>query len=366
MQAFIKEMKELLASSLKMWKVIKTELEEIKEKYGDERRTKVMKGAVKNLSAEDLVAEEENALVLTSGGYIKRTSPNEYKRQKRGGVGVVDLDTKEEDFVTNFLTASTHDDLLFFTDKGKAYQIKMYELPEGKRATKGKSIMNYISLTEGERVTSILPMPKNSKDIVGSLLMVTEQGTTKKVKAGSFADVRSSGIIAIKLSSGDRLIAVELVEKEDEVVVVTKEGQSIRFKESQVREMGRAAGGVRAVRLDAGDAVVGAHAVKKNWKEGHLLVISANGYGKRTKLTEYKVQSRGGSGILTSKVTAKTGKVIASQIVTEAEEEVVAVSKKSQVVRVDIKEIPILGRSTQGVRIMKLRDGDSLASLICL
>ena len=365
-QAFIKEMKELLASSLKMWKVIKTELEEIKEKYGDERRTKVMKGAVKNLSAEDLVAEEENALVLTSGGYIKRTSPNEYKRQKRGGVGVVDLDTKEEDFVTNFLTASTHDDLLFFTDKGKAYQIKMYELPEGKRATKGKSIMNYISLTEGERVTSILPMPKNSKDIVGSLLMVTEQGTTKKVKAGSFADVRSSGIIAIKLSSGDRLIAVELVEKEDEVVVVTKEGQSIRFKESQVREMGRAAGGVRAVRLDAGDAVVGAHAVKKNWKEGHLLVISANGYGKRTKLTEYKVQSRGGSGILTSKVTAKTGKVIASQIVTEAEEEVVAVSKKSQVVRVDIKEIPILGRSTQGVRIMKLRDGDSLASLICL
>ena len=359
-------MKKLLASSAEMWKVIKQELEDLKQKFGDERRTKVIKGAVKNLSAEDLVPEEENALVLTSGGYIKRASPNEYKRQRRGGVGVVDLDTKEEDFVTNFLTASTHDDLLFFTDKGKAYQIKMHELPEGRRATKGKSVMNYISLSAEEKVTSILPMPKNSKDIIGSLLMVTEQGTTKKVKAGSFADVRSSGIIAIKLSAGDKLVAVELVEKGDEVVVVTREGQSIRFKESDVREMGRAAGGVRGVRLDTGDTVVGAHGVKKVWKDVYLLVISANGYGKRTKLSDYKVQGRGGSGILTSKVTTKTGKVMASQIVTEAEEEVVAISKKSQVVRVDLKEIPVLGRSTQGVRIMKLREGDSLASLICL
>jgi DNA gyrase subunit A len=365
-QAFIQEMKELLASPKKILKVIKDELAAIREKYGDERRTKVIKGGVKALSIEDLVPEEENALVLTSGGYIKRTNPDEYKRQKRGGVGVVDLDTKEEDFVTQFLHASTHDDLLFFTDKGKAYQIKMYDLPEGKRATKGKSIMNFISLSDDERVTSILPMPKNLKNIEGSLMMITAQGTGKKVSAKSFHDVRSSGIIAIRLEPGDRLISVSHVEKGDDVSIVTREGMSIRFKESDIREMGRTAGGVRAIKLDRSDIVVGAHAVKKEWKSGWLLVISANGYGKRTELGEYKIQGRGGSGILTSKVTAKTGSVITSQIVHSEEEELVAISKKSQVVRTGVNEIPVLSRSTQGVRIMKLREGDSLASLICL
>ncbi|MFZ2484742.1 MAG: DNA gyrase subunit A [Minisyncoccia bacterium] len=364
-QAFIKAMKDLLASPAKILKVVKSELEEVKSKYGDDRRTKVIKGGVKALSIEDLVPDEENALVLTSGGYIKRTNPDEYKRQKRGGVGVVDLDTKEEDFVTNFLTASTHDDLLFFTDKGKVYQIKMYDVPEGKRATRGKSVMNFISLSDDEKVTSILPMPKDKKGIEGSLFMVTEGGTVKKVSAKSFSDVRSSGIIAIKLSAGDRLISAGLVEKGDDVSVVTKKGQSIRFKESATREMGRSAGGVRGIKLDKGDIVIGAHVVKSDGKPAHLLVISANGYGKRTELSEYKVQGRGGSGILTSKVTPKTGPVIASQVVTD-EEEVIAISKKSQVVRVDIKEIPVLGRQTQGVRIMKLREGDSLASLICL
>lgn len=365
-QALIKELKDLLANPKKILAVIKTELEALKEKYGDERRTKVMKGAVKNLSVEDLIPEEENALVLTSGGYIKRTNPDEYKRQKRGGVGVVDLDTKEEDFVTSFLTASTHDDLLFFTDKGKAYQIKMYDLPEGKRATKGKSIVNYIALGDDERVTSILPMPKNLKNIEGSLCLITAQGIGKKVSAKSFHDVRSSGIIAIRLEAGDRLVSVSHVEKGDDVSIVTKEGMSIRFKESDIREMGRAAGGVRAIKLEKSDAVVGAHVIKKAWADASLLVISANGYGKRTELSEYKVQGRGGSGILTSKVTSKTGDVIASQIVRSEEEEVVAISKKSQVVRTGVNEIPVLSRSTQGVRIMKLREGDSLASLICL
>ena len=369
-QAFIQEMKELLASPAKILKVIKSELIAVREKFGDERRTRVVKGAVKNLSVEDLVAEEDNALVLTSGGYIKRTNPDEYKRQKRGGIGVVDLDTKEEDFVTNFLTASTHDDLLFFTDKGKAYQIKMYDLPEGKRATRGKSIMNFIALSAEEKVTSILPMPKDlrTKDAKssGSLLMVTEMGTVKKVSAKSFTDVRSSGIIAIRLAPGDRLVSAELVESGDDISIVTRKGQSIRFKDSALREMGRAAGGVRGIKLEKNDAVVGAHVITKNSASGHLLVISGNGYGKRTKLAEYKAQGRGGSGILTSKVTPKTGPVITSQIVSDAEEEVIAISKKSQVVRVDLKEVPILGRQTQGVRIMKLREGDSIASLICL
>ncbi len=365
-QAFIKEMKELLGSPKKILGVIKDELKEVKDKYGDPRRTKVIKGGVKVLSVEDLIADEENALVLTAGGYIKRTNPLEYKRQKRGGVGVVDLDTKEEDFVTNFLTTSTHSDLLFFTDKGKAYQIKMYDIPEGKRATRGKSIMNFISLSDEEKVTSILAMPKESKNIEGSLVMVTKDGITKKVSAKSFHDVRSSGIIAIKLSAGDKLVSVGLAEKGDDVSIVTRNGQSIRFQEKDIREMGRGAGGVRGIKLGKGDTVIDAHVIKPKWKSVCLLVISANGYGKRTELGEYKVQGRGGSGILTSKVTSKTGPVIASQIVSEEEEELIAISKKSQVVRVEVKEIPVLGRQTQGVRIMKLREGDSIASLICL
>ncbi len=379
-QVFIKEMKELLATPAKILKVVKSELEDIKTKYGDERRTKVIKGGVKALSIEDLVADEENTLILTSGGYIKRINPDEYKRQKRGGVGVVDLDTKEEDFVTNFLTASTHADLLFFTDKGKVYKIKMYDIPEGKRATRGKSVMNLISLSLDEKVTSILAIPKKDLEtkfpsVLGnlvskSLMMVTENGIAKKVSAKSFADVRSSGIIAIKLASKDRLMSVGFVEKGDNISIVTKKGQSIRFKESAIREMGRGAGGVKGIKLGKTDSVIGAHVIKSEWNPpaggGHLLVISANGYGKRTDLSEYKVQGRGGSGILTSKVTSKTGSVIASQVVTDQENEVIAISKKSQVVRVGLKEIPILGRQTQGVRIMKLRENDSIASLICL
>jgi len=366
MQTFIKEMKELLSSTAKILKVVKSELDDIKKKYADARRTKVIKGGVKTLSVEDLIPDEENTLVLTSGGYIKRTNPDEYRRQKRGGVGVVDLDTKEEDFVTIFLTASTHSDLLFFTDKGKAYQIKMYDIPEGKRATRGKSVMNFISLSDDEKVTSVLAMPENIKGVAQALFMVTENGTAKKVSAKSFQDVRASGIISIKLSSGDKLVSAELVEKGDEISIVTKKGQSIRFKESAIREMGRNAGGMRGIKLGKSDIVISAQVIKPEWKSPHLLVISANGYGKRTDLSEYKVQGRGGSGILTSKVTTKTGSIIASQVVTDEEEEVIAISKKSQVVRIGLKEIPTLGRQTQGVRIMKLREGDSIASLICL
>src|SRR3990167_7392966 len=367
-QALIKDLKSILENPKKILTIIKKELSEIAEKYGDERRTKVVKGGVKALSMEDLIADEENTLMLTQGGYVKRTHPSEFKQQKRGGVGVVDLDTKEEDFVSHFLTASTHSDLLFFTDKGKAYQIKMYELPEGRRATRGKSIMNFISLSEGERVTSILPISadlKENKDF--SLMMVTEEGTGKKVSASSFHDVRSSGIIAIKLSLGDKLISVSGVSKGDSCMVVTSKGQSIRFKEGDVREMGRTAGGVRVIKLKKGDRVIGAHPVpKETEKDAALVTMGANGFGKKTAIKEYKIQKRGGSGIKTSNVTAKTGEIIASSIVTGEEEEAVAMSKKSQVIRLGLSEIPSLGRSTQGVRIMKLRDGDSIASFICL
>jgi DNA gyrase subunit A len=365
-QALIEELKGILGSAKKIVSIIKKEMAEIQEKYGDDRRTKVVKGGAQVFSVEDLIADEEQALVLTAGGYIKRTNPAEYKAQKRGGVGVVDLDTKEEDFVTHFLTASTHSDLLFFTDKGKVYQIKMYDIAEGKRATRGKSIMNFISLGSEEKITSILPVPKQEKGKEGSsLIMVTRNGVGKRVAAKSFADVRSSGIIAIKLSPDDLLVSVSLVEAGDTVSVVSSKGQSIRFKESDVREMGRSAGGVRLIKLGKNDLVIGAQVAKKGASKPMLLAVYQNGYGKKTDLEEYKVQNRGGSGIKTGNVTAKTGSVIASAILTQTEEEIVAISKKGQVIRTSINEIPELGRQTQGVRIMKLREGDSLASVIC-
>jgi len=366
-QELIEKLKEILAKPKMILDIIKKELVEIGEKYGDARRTMVVKGGAQVISIEDLVPDEENALVLTSGGYVKRTSPDEFRRQKRGGVGVIDLDTKDEDFVSMLLTASTHSDTLFFSDRGKAYQIKMYDLPEGRRATKGKSLMNYISLAVEEKVTSLLGMPKETKAVAElSLLMVTEQGVAKKVNAKNFHDVRRSGLIAISLATGDKLISASFVTKGDSVVIATAKGQSIRFKESDIREMGRGAAGVRAIKLGKGDHVITAQIVKKDSKNAELLVISANGYGKKTSIDEYKIQKRGGSGIKTAKVTPKTGDIICSQVVTEEEQEVVSMSQKSQVVRVDIKEIPNLGRQTQGVRIMKLREGDKIASLICL
>ena len=366
-QVIIKDLKELLGSAKKIKDTIKKELAEIAEKYGDDRRTKIVKHGAKVMSDEDLIPDVESMLVLTQGGYVKRTAPEEYRKQKRGGVGVIDLDTKEEDFVTKLVTASTHNDMLFFTDKGKAYQLKMYELPEGRRATKGKSIMNYLSIASDEKVTSVLPMPKASKEVAGlSLMMVTKLGTAKKVKAESFHDVRRSGLIAITLEQGDELMSVSFVSKGDDMSIVTTEGQSIRFKESDIREMGRGAMGVRGVKLAKGDVVISADVVKSGAKGARMMVISKNGYGKTTKMDEYKIQKRGGTGILTMNVTTKTGPVISAKVITEEDSELVAMSKKSQVVRVELKEIPTLGRSTQGVRVMKLREGDSLASVVCL
>ncbi|KKQ82099.1 MAG: gyrase subunit A protein [Parcubacteria group bacterium GW2011_GWF2_38_76] len=365
-QALIKELKALLASNAKILQVIKNEFSAIKEKYADERKTKVMKRGVTDISVEDLIPDDENVLVLTSGGYIKRTDPGEYRAQRRGGVGVVDLNTKEEDFITIFLTASNHSDLLFFTDKGKAYQIKMYDIPEGKRATRGKSIMNFLSLADDERVTSVLAMPKEVKNQKSSLLMITKMGVVKKVSTDSFKDVRRSGIIAIKLQDGDELMTTKFVETGDSIILITAGGQSVRFKESDAREMGRAAAGVRAVKLKKKDAVVGADVIKKDDKESKLLVMSEHGFGKMTKIKEYKIQKRGGSGIKTAKVTAKTGQLMVGKVITEAEEELIAISKNAQVIRINIGEVPVLGRQTQGVRIMRLREDDSIASLTCL
>ncbi len=364
-QVLIEELTALLKSAVKMMNLIKKEIADVIEKYGDDRRTKIVKRGATTLTTEDLIADEESVLVLTSGGYIKRTNPGEYRRQKRGGVGVVDLDTKEEDFVTQFLTASAHSDLLFFSDRGKAYQLKMYDLPEGKRATKGKSIQNFLSLESGEQITSILAMPKDVKasDAL-ALMMVTKNGTVKKTSAAQFKEVRRSGLIAINLDKGDSLINAQFIRKGDDFILTTSKGQSIRFEEGDVREMGRQAGGVRGIKLSAADAVVGGGVVPKDAKSAELLVLSSTGYGKKTKLSEYKCQGRGGSGIKTMSITPKTKQLVGATVIVRQDGELVAMSQKSQAIRTGLDEIPTLSRATQGVRIMKLREGDSLASFV--
>lgn len=366
-QKLIKELESILKSKVKMMGIVKTELSDAAEKFGDDRRTKIVKGGVKNLSAEDLVADEESVLVLTAGGYVKRTNPAEYKTQRRGGVGVVDLNTKEEDVVTTLLTTSAHSDLLFFTDKGKVYQSKMYEIPEGRRATRGKSIMNFLSMNGEERVTSVLAVRKDEWEGDWSLMMVTKNGVIKKSDASAFKDVRRSGLIALTLKEDDALISAKFVGKGDEISLITYNGQAIRFDEKDVRQMGRTAGGVTGMKLKKGDHIVSADILAKGDKDNAILVVTENGYGKTTPAKEYKTQNRGGSGIKTAKVTSKTGKVVGAAVLTpedRTEGELVVMSKKGQVIKLSLKDVPLLGRDTQGVRVMKMRDGDSIASIV--
>jgi DNA gyrase subunit A len=366
-QKFIAYLEDLLSSERKILKVVKTELLEVKENYADKRRTVIVSAPLGQMSDEDLIPNEDSVLVYTKGGYVKRTDPTEYRTQKRGGVGSLDIDTKEEDFVTHLISTSTHSDILFFTDRGKVYQIKMHELPEGKRATRGKSIVNFLQLSDGEKITSILPMAKDiKKSKKHSLCMVTKRGYAKRASIDSFTDVRRSGIIAIGLDAGDELLSALFVEDGDTVILASREGQSIRFEQDQVRVMGRSAGGVTAMRLDKGDSIIDADVVKKYVKNAELLVMTSHGYGKKTPIEEYKIQNRGGSGIKTVKVTDKTGELITAKIVTPEIEEIIAMSRKSQVIKIEANTVPSLGRDTQGVRIMKPREGDSLASITCL
>ncbi len=366
-QKLIKELEAILKSKAKMLAIIKGELQAIADKYGDDRRTKIVKGGVKQINPEDLIPDEESVLVLTQGGYVKRTNPEEYRTQKRGGVGVVDLNTKEEDVVTTLLTTSSHSDLLFFTDAGKVYQCKMYEIPEGRRATKGKSIMNFLSLAPEERITSVLAVRKDEWEGEWSLMMVTKHGVAKKCDASVFKDVRRSGLIAITLKADDALIAARFVARGDELMLVTHGGQSIRFKEADVREMGRTAAGVAAMKLGAKEEIVSADVVRKGVKQLELLIVTEHGYGKTTPAKEYKIQKRGGAGIKTAKVTTKTGPIVAG-IILQAEErsdgELVIMSQKGQVIKLPLKDVPTLGRQTQGVRVMKMRTGDAIASIV--
>ncbi|MCA9353199.1 DNA gyrase subunit A, partial [Patescibacteria group bacterium] len=358
---YIKGLKALLKSKPKMLEVIKDELLEIKEKYNDERRTQIMKKAVNAIKDEDLIPQKEFAMVYTENGYIKRTDPSEYKSQKRGGVGVIDLDTKDEDIVTHFLVGNSHSDVLFFSDTGKVYQTKMYDLPEGRRSTKGKSIKNFLPLAGEEKITSILTVPVGKELDHATLFFTTAKGTVKRVSGDAFKNVRANGLIAINLKPGDQLLSVRFVSENEQVMIATAFGQSIRFKVSDIRTMGRTAGGVKGITLKKDDRVVDVGVVVEGQDELEFLVVTENGYGKKTSLAEYKVQGRGGSGIKTLNVTDKTGKLIGARVVVD-EKEIMAMSQKSQVIRTSLDSVSALGRATQGVRIMKLRAGDSVAS----
>jgi len=367
LQKLIRQLQALLKSKTKLMAVVKEELQEAREKYGDARRTKIVKAGTKDFSMEDLIPDDEYALVLTKGGYMKRTNPSEYKKQRRGGVGVIDMNTKEEDVVSTFLTAGAHSELLFFSDSGKVYKTKMYEIPEGKRSTRGKSVMNFLEMSQDENITSVLPMPKDIKDAEGmSLLMVTREGTIKKTDAKQYFDVRRSGLIAINLADGDRLRGAHFVGKGDDIVLVTKKGQAIRFKESDARSMGRVAAGVRGIKLGKDDFVIGSGVVRSGSEKQALLVLSETGYGKKTKMNEYKIQKRAGSGIKTLNISTKTKSIVGAAVIDREGGELVAVSKNGQVIRTALDEVSTLSRATVGVRIMKLREGDEVASMITL
>ncbi len=355
----------LLKSREKMLALIKGELLAIRDQYGDERMTKVFKRAVQTISDEDLVRDAEYAVVFSQGGYIKRTDPTEFKQQKRGGVGVVDMDTKEEDVVTHLQVVNSKSDILFFTDAGKVYQMKAYEIPEGRRATRGKSIKNFIQITEGENVTSILAMPKDVKESSVQLMLVTKNGTIKKMSGDSFKQVRRSGLIAVTLAPKDELLDAHFVNPKDQIILSSQKGQAIRFEQDDVRAMGRTAGGVRGMKLGKSDCVVGFSVVPGGNENSRFLVVTQNGYGKMSLISEYKVQKRGGTGIKTSALTEKTGALVSAHIVAQ-EEELIAISDKSQVIRITIQDVPTMGRATQGVRVMKLRSGDNIASITLL
>lgn len=362
----IAELETILKSEEKILGIVKDELGRVREKYGDERKTKIIKSAIGEFRQEDLVPDEEAIITISKEGYIKRMDPIVYKVQRRGGKGVIGATTKEGDEIQKLLGVMTHDNLLFFTNTGKVFQTKAYEIPASSRVAKGQSIVNFLSLSQDESVTAVIAF--NKDDNFKYLFMATENGTVKKTTLDEFNNVRRSGLIAIKLDKGDALRWVDATTGSDEVVITTSNGQAIHFKESDVRSMGRSATGVRGIKLKKEDKVVGMDIVFKGQKGNQLLVIAENGYGKRSDIKSYKVQKRGGSGIKTASITSRTGKLIGAKIINldEIEEDLIITSEKGQIIRIQLKSISVLGRATQGVRVMKPQAGDKVSAITLL
>ena len=350
--------KSILADEHKLMGVIKDELLEIKHKYGDGRRTKIVADDG-GIDEEYLIDEEDVAVTLTHLGYIKRVPENTYKAQRRGGKGIVGLTTRDTDFVKDLIITSTHDYLMFFTDLGKVYKIKAYEIPEASRTAKGTPVINFLNLDQGERVTAVIPVKEFADD--NYLIMVTKNGTIKKTPMSQFDTNRKTGLIAITLKDDDKLIAVSQSSGDESVYVITKKGKSITFPEDDVRSMGRSAGGVRAISLDDGDEVVSMEL--DSTEERELLVMTKKGFGKRTNLDEYRVQTRGGKGVATYDKTkfAKTGELVGATLVSD-DDEIMLINSNGVIIRIRANEISKSGRTTQGVKIMKVEDGDEIVS----
>lgn len=362
-KALIAELEGILQSKKKILGIIKKEVEEMKEKFGDERRTQVVKNAVGTFSAEDLIPEGNVIITITKSGYVKRLAPDTYKSQSRGGKGVIGQTLKEEDVVDKLISATTHDDILFFTNKGRVFLTKVYELPEGSRTSKGQALVNFLQLGASEITTSVLTFSK--KDDVKFLVMSTKNGLIKKTSREEFAKVRRSGMIALNLKGDDELKWVATSSGDDQIMLSTENGQAIRFSEKDVRPMGRTAAGVTGMRLKKDDKIISMDIIKKSAdvKKLEVLVVTENGLGKKTEIGYYKVQKRGGSGIKTLKVTPKTGKIVYMYILDGGEEhDLVMISKMGQTIRTPLNAISTLGRATQGVRVMRLDEGDKVAS----
>ncbi len=358
-------LEDLLKSPKKILGVVITELQELKKKYGDERKTVVVPGPVGEFTQEDLVPDEDTVITVTAGGYVKRLPIDTYRVQGRGGKGVIGMTTKEEDSVDTIIVTRTHSDTLFFTNSGKVFACKAYELPMASRTAKGQALQNFLSLSSEEKVTAVLALPKDSK--AKFLVMVTSQGTIKKVPIEEFSHVRRSGLIAIRLAAGDRLDWVLPSYGKDDIMLISAKGKGIRFKESDVRPMGRPAAGVRGIKISGDDQVIGMTVIPSELKakDAHVLVLMEHGYGKRTVLAAFKVQNRGGSGVKTANVTPKTGRVVGMMLVpadVEKDATVIVTSQKGQVIRVPLNTVPVLGRATQGVRIMRLDEGESVST----
>ncbi|MDP3880931.1 MAG: DNA gyrase subunit A [bacterium] len=362
----IKELKELLGNPKKILAVLKDELKEVQKQFGDERRTRVIAGGIQKFEQEDLIPKEEAIITLSQGGYIKRLSPKSFKTQHRGGKGLIGSNVADEDFLRQIIYTNTHDNILFFTDKGRVHQTKVYEIPLASRTAKGKPVHNFLEIPTDVTVKAVVTYPNSTKELAGChLAMATKNGLVKKTPLEDFQNIRKNGIVAISLKKDDMLKWVGLSCGKDEIILTSTKGQSIRFKENQVRAMGRTAAGVKGIKLRKDDDVSSMNIIKtEDAKSANLLVVMSNGYGKQTPLTQYKVQSRGGSGVKTAKITSKTGELMDARIISETKE-LIALSAKGQIIRTDIASIRKAGRDTQGVRIMNVAKSDKLISIIC-
>ena len=354
----IAHLREILSSERLVFDIIKEELIQIRDKFGDERKTKIV-AAEGEINVEDLIKEEQSVVALTHFGYIKRMPIDTYKSQGRGGKGIIGIATREEDFVKQIFTASTHDTILFFSNKGKLYRLRGYEIPEAGRTARGTAIVNLLSLDPGEKISAIIPIQNFAEGKY--LLMATKNGLIKKTALNEYNSARKTGLQAITLKEEDELIAVRLTDGEDNVVLVTKKGMSITFDEKDVRPIGRIAQGVIGIRLDSDDVVIGMESIITGSK-ATLLAITENGFGKRTELDEYRVQIRGGKGVITYKITPKTGDIVGVRIAND-EDDAMLITEKGTIIRIHVKDISILGRATQGVTLMRTSDGGKVVSI---